>query len=245
MATVKKQKKVMGEFIYGLNPVIEALKAKRRKFIAIYTTKETPKGFARIEKLLPKYPVTMQYVTREVLTKMAETSDHQGVIAWVQEYPFRKKPFDPAQHKTIVMLDGIQDPRNLGAILRSAYCTGVDGVVMCKKNGAPLNAVAIKSAAGLSEHLEIYQAPSAIAAVQELKAAGYHLYLAVFDGTDAMKCTFERPACIVIGSEGFGVSKEIMNSGTKVTLPQRNNDISYNASVAAGILLFLAQYSSK
>lgn len=242
MAQEKKVKKIEGELIYGMHPIIEALKARKRKFTSIYTTKPAPREFEQIEKLLPKYPVAIQYVERDVLTRMAGTSDHQSVVAWVQEYPFRKKPFEVTRTKTILMLDGIQDPRNLGAMLRSAYCTGVDGVVICKKNSAPLNGVALKASAGLAEHLEIYLATSAIAAALELKGAGYTLYVAVFNGQDATTCRFERPACIVIGSEGFGISNEVIKLGTKVTLPQKVGDISYNASVAAGILLFLMQY---
>ena len=137
------------------------------------------------------------------------------------------------------MLDGVQDARNVGAILRSAYCTNADGVIMIQKGAAPLNAAAIKASAGLAEHLEIFNAPSAPAAAAELKKAGYNLYLAIFDGTQAQKVTYQEPLCIVIGGEGFGISKEILKSGTHVTLPQKRNDISYNASVAAGILLFL------
>jgi 23S rRNA (guanosine2251-2'-O)-methyltransferase len=110
---------------------------------------------------------------------------------------------------------------------------------MIKRGGAQLTGTAIKSAAGLSEHLEIYMAQSASAAVLELKNAGYNLYLATFDGENAATCAYKNPLCAVIGGEGLGISKQILSSGTHVTLPQKTSDISYNASVAAGILLFL------
>jgi len=137
------------------------------------------------------------------------------------------------------MLDGLQDPRNLGAILRTAYCTGVQGIIITQKGSVPLNGTAIKSAAGLSEYLEIYQASSAQQAAQELTQAGYNLYLAAFGGQNAVTCEYKKPLCIVIGGEGFGISKQVYKYGTEITLPQRTPDISYNASVAAGILLFL------
>jgi 23S rRNA (guanosine2251-2'-O)-methyltransferase len=235
----RNEKKAVGELIYGINPVVELLKSRRRKLISIYTTKPTPKGWQKIEKLMPKYPVAIQYVTREVITRMAGTADNQGIVAWVQPFGYRKKPFDPQKQPFIVLLDGIQDPRNLGAIIRSAHCAGANGVIICKKGGAPLSATAIKSSAGLAENVEIYQAPSVQAAVQELKASGYNLYLATFDGQNAAECKYAQPTCLVIGSEGLGVSKQLMGSGTHVTLPQRSADISYNASVAAGILLFI------
>lgn len=236
---IKKNKEVQGELVYGMHPVIEILKAKRRKVISLYTTKPTPKGWEDIEKLMPKYPVAIQYVAREVLHRMVDTTDHQGVIAWVQPFPFRTKLFSPDKEKFLLMLDGIQDPRNLGAILRTAYCTGIQGVILTQKGSVPLNATAIKSAAGLSEYLEIYQTASAESASQELHKAGYHLYLAAFGGTDATACEYKQPTCVVIGGEGFGISKGVYKYGTEITLPQRTRDISYNASVAAGILLFL------
>jgi 23S rRNA (guanosine2251-2'-O)-methyltransferase len=151
---VRKKKQIKGELIYGINPLVELLKAKRRKLISIYTTKPVPKQWREIEEAMPTYPVQIQYVSRDVLTNMCGSNEHQGVVAWVQSFAFRKKSFDPEKQPFIVMLDSIQDPRNLGAILRSAYCTGAQGVVVTTKNSAPLNSVAIKSSAGLSEHLE-------------------------------------------------------------------------------------------
>ena len=138
------------------------------------------------------------------------------------------------------MLDGVQDVRNLGAILRSAYCCGVDGVVLCSKKGARVNAAALKASAGLAEHVPLFVAPSAQAAVQELQRAGYKLFLTTFDGQNATQVSYDGPVCIVIGNEAVGVTKGILSAGTKITLPQRHEGISYNASVAAGITLFIA-----
>ena len=235
----KKDKETKGELIFGIHPIVELLKAKRRKLISIYTTKPVPQAFEEIQRLWPKYPVPIQYVTRDVLDRMVGSTDHQGVVAWTTVFPFRKVFFDPNKHKFLVMIDGVQDPRNLGAILRSAYCTGVDGAIIIKRGGAQLTGVAIKSSAGLSEHLEIYAAQSAAAAVIDLKNAGYTIYLATFDGENAISCQYKTPMCAVIGGEGTGISKSILSSGIHVTLPQKQSDISYNASVAAGILLFL------
>jgi 23S rRNA (guanosine2251-2'-O)-methyltransferase len=240
----KKDKETKGELIFGIHPIIELLKAKRRKLISLYTTKPTPQAFEDIQKVWPKYPVPIQYVTREVLDRMVTTTDHQGVVAWTQAFPFRKTFFDPKKQPFLVMIDGVQDPRNLGAILRSAYCTGVNGAIVIKRGGAQLTGIAIKSSAGLSEHLEIYAAQSAPAAIAELKSAGYNIYLATFDGENAATCDYKRPLCMVIGGEGMGISRSILSAGKHVTLPQRDSDISYNASVAAGILLFLISTTS-
>jgi len=233
-----KKKEMRGELVCGVHAIVELLKAKKRKLLTIYTTRPEPKAWRTIEPLLPKYPVPIQYVNREVLHKIAGTTDHQSIVAFAQPFVFRKKFFDPKREKSLVLLDGIQDVHNLGAILRSVYCTGFDGVVLCKKQSAPISAAVIKASAGLAEHVPIYQSPSPQSAVQELKSAGYDLYLTTFDGQDATIIDYQLPLCIVIGSEATGISKEILRSGKHVTLPQRSADISYNASVAAGILLF-------
>jgi len=236
----KKTVKQDGELIYGINPVIELLKAKKRPLITLYTTKPTPKSWDRIEKLLEGKRVNIQYITRDALAKLANTTDHQGVVAWAKPFVYRKKFFEPTKHKHLVLLDGIQDTRNLGAILRSAYCTNFDGVILLQKGAAPLNAAALKASAGLAEHLDIYVTASAATALQELKNAGYQVYTAAFKGENVTKTSFTDPLCIVIGSEGVGISSVLLKAGIQITLPQKQGqDISYNASVAAGILLFL------
>ena len=235
----KKPKDIQGEMLYGVHPIIELLKAKKRKLLALYTTKPTPQAFAQIEALMPKYPVQIQYVSRETLARMAGTPDNQSVVALAAPFCYRTTFFDPEKAPFLLMLDGIQDVRNLGAILRSAYCVGVDGIIITQRKSAPLHAAAIKASAGLAEHLPIYLAPSVLAAAQQLKDAGYHLYITNFKGENAAKLSYQSPLCLVIGSEGTGVSPALFKFGTEVTIPQRSQDISYNASVAAGIMLFL------
>lgn len=228
-----------GEMLYGAHPIIEMLKAGRRRLISIYTTKPFPKAWTRLAPYLPKSVPNIQYVTKEVLDRMTAGAEHMGVVAWVSSYKFSSKMFSPSKYPFILLLDSIQDVRNLGAILRSAYCTGVTGVVLCKTKSAPLTAAAIKSAAGLSEHLDIYVAASMKQAVQEAKQAGYNLYMAVLNGQNAMQVAYTKPACLVIGNEATGIQQSMRKEGTLITLPQRTPDISYNASVAAGILLFV------
>lgn len=223
--------------VYGIHPILELLRAKRRTLRMIYTTRPEPQAWGQIRRLLPAH-VPISYVTRDQLAKMAGTTDHQGVVAQAAPFQFRKKPFDPTRSPFLIALDGIQDPRNLGAIIRSAYCTGVDGIIISRKQSAPLNAVALKSSAGLAEHIEICEVASLAPALQELKKAGYANYIAALGGKDVRKTAFTQPLCIVIGSEGIGVSAAVLAQGERVMLPQKTADISYNASVAAGVLLF-------
>lgn len=237
--TQKKTKKQPVEYIYGVNSIKEVLKAKNRKLLALYTTRPEPKAFKALQRMMPKYPVQIQYVNRTKLQQLVGSDEHQGIVAMVQPYGYRKAFFEPKKQPFIILLDGVQDVRNVGAILRSAYCTGADGVIVCKKGGAPLTAAAHKASAGLAEHLVIHQSPSVQDAVVQLKKSGYQIYVTAFNGENAATIQYKKPVCLVIGSEGEGVTKSIIKDGIQITLPQRSADISYNASVAAGILLFL------
>lgn len=240
--STKDRNKVPVEMLYGAHPIIEMLKAKRRKLHSIYTTKNLPKAWERVQPYLPASIPNIQYVSRDVLDRMAGTTDHNCIIALVSPFKFTQTIFKPKEKPFIVLLDAIQDVRNAGAILRSAFCTEVDGIVMCKTKGAPLTPAVFKASAGLAEHLPIYQVGSLKQAIAELKQAGYHFYMAVLDGQDATKTVFQKPCCLVIGNEAEGITKDIRGQGTLITLPQKTPDISYNASVAAGILMFLLKY---
>lgn len=234
----KKQPVKYSNFIYGVHPILELLQSKRLKIGAIYTLKNPIKSWSTIAKLIPSHiPVSM--VTRETLDNITGTKEHQGVLAFVADFPFSQAIFTPEKQKFVILLDEIQDVRNLGAILRSAYCTGVDGVILVRANAASLTAAAIKASAGLALHLPIHIAASVKSAVAELKKAGYHVYAATLDGSQsAAKVTFESPAVLIIGNEETGISADVAKLGTKILLPQRRPDISYNASVAAGILMY-------
>ena len=233
------------EVVFGIHPVLELAKAKKRKISVVYTSNPAPKIFSQIANHLPSY-VDVRPVSKMHLDKLAETPDHQNIVALASPLVIRKKFFDPAKQPFLVMLDGIQDPRNVGAIIRSAYCSSVSGVILSQKGSSPLTGTVNKSSAGLLEHSDIYIAASANAAVTELKNAGYKIFLATVDNsTPAPKVDFTGPLCIVIGNEGSGITKSILNAGQHVSIPQRNDDISYNASVAAGILLFLAATQNK
>ena len=234
----KKQPVKYTDIIYGVHPIIELLQSKRCKIGAIYTLKNPIKSWSAISKTIPSHiPVSM--VTRETLDNVSGTKDHQGILAFVGEFPFSQTMFTPDKQKFVVILDEIQDVRNLGAILRSAYCTGVDGVILVRANAASLTPAAIKSSAGLALHLPIHLAASIKGAINDLKKSGYHIYCATLGGSESVaNFQFQEPAVLVIGNEETGISNDVAKMGTKILLPQRRPDISYNASVAAGILMY-------
>lgn len=233
----KKVTKKPQDIIYGIHPIIELLRAKKRHVQIIYTTKPVPKNFKQIERLISPR-TTVKFVTREQLERLTGTKDHQSVAALTTALILRKKPFDPQKQPFIVMVDSVQDTRNLGGILRSVHCTGAFGAVIPEKNGAPLTGATNKASAGLVEHLEIYRPSNSHIALQEIKEAGYSIYLAALGGKSSLEITYTKPLCIVIGNESTGISRDLLKMGQAVTLPQKTPEISYNASVAAGILLF-------
>jgi len=226
------------ELVFGVHAILELLKAKKRKLYSIYTTKPTPKAWDKIQELLPKYTL-IQYVDKKLLNKMADSEDHQNIVGLASPFITRNKSFDANKNRFLLLLDGIQDTKNLGAILRSAYCTNLDGVIISQKNSAPISAAAIKSSAGLAEHLEILMAPSTSQAIQKLKESGYHIYLATVDNSKPINTVdYKFPLCVVIGNEATGISKGLLHTGEHIYLPERRDDILYNASVAAGIIMF-------
>lgn len=227
------------EIVYGIHPISELLKARKRKLHKIYTTKPEPKNWVQFAKLLPSYTEVV-YKERAFLDHLAQSTEHQGVVGLASPFVTRKQFFDPKRHPFLLLLDNIQDPRNLGAILRSAYCTGVTGVIITTKNSAPLTPTVLKAAAGLAEHLEIHLTTNAVTALQTLKNNGCQIFLATVDQSrSATAIQYPSPLCLVIGNEGQGISRPLAGLGQHVTLPQIKADVSYNAAVAAGILLFM------
>ncbi|MFT6765580.1 MAG: 23S rRNA (guanosine2251-2'-O)-methyltransferase [Alteromonas naphthalenivorans] len=245
MAKTIKKKMVAGDIIYGVHPVVELLKQKRRKVLDVFMLNPEPKIWMELRDMLPKYPVRIHKMSKESLNQRLGTTDHQGIGAFAQQFPFRKKFFEPKKQPFLLLLDGVQDVRNFGAIVRSAYCTGVNGIIICRRKGAPLRGASLKASAGLVERMEIYETSSVGNAIQELKDAGYNLYVAALSKkANAFTIQYKKPLCLIIGSEGTGVSSLALKSGTVVTLPQKSTDVSYNASVAAGILLSVISQQS-
>lgn len=230
--------------VFGIHPVRELLRAKQRPVYNIFVVKPFPKAWSELERLVPKH-VSVTFMPREQLTIKSGTSDHQGIVAVAGKLPIRTRCFDPEKQPIIVLLDGIQDARNLGAIVRSASCAAVNGVIIPQKGSAPLDGVAAKSSAGLMEYMPIYQPVSSATAIQEVHQAGYNIYLATCEGDDLRSVEFQSPLCLVIGSEGSGITPSLLKKGKRISIPQRLPEISYNASVAAGIIFFFVSSTFK
>ena len=225
--------------VFGRNPVKEALRANRVNKIYItsnFSDKE-------INILLQEKKPAIRVLTLGELDNFAH-GVHQGIAAEVKPYEYLD--FDEILRRSrkqtlpvIVLLDGIEDPHNLGAILRSCDVFNVTGVLLPKHNQVPLNATVAKSSAGAINFVPVAQIGSIQQAIQKLKDNGF--WVVSTDGSatiDYSKLTYDFPVALVIGSEGKGVSRLVReNSDYVVKIPQYGHVNSLNASVAAGILL--------
>lgn len=232
-------KKVSNNLIFGRNPIREALTANKVKKVFLSN------GFSHVEilKLINDKHVPITYVNNNELDRMVE-GVHQGIIAEIKDYEYYS--FDAILQKAksksdsiIVILDGINDTHNLGAILRCCDVFGVSGIVMGKHNQVPLNATVAKASAGAINYVPVCLVNNLNQAIARLKEEGY--WIVATDGSAEINyqdLKYDFKVGLVIGSEGLGVSKLVLkNSDYIVKIPQFGHVNSLNASVATGILL--------
>lgn len=226
--------------IYGRNPVKEALRANR--VIKVLTTANF--SDKEITPLIQEKHVVVKMVTHGELDSKCDGGIHQGIAAEIKpfEYIDLEEILRKSRKETlpvVVILDGINDTHNLGAILRSCDVFNVTGVLIPKHNQVPLNATVAKASAGAINYVPVVQIGSINQTIQKLKDNGF--WIVSTDGSakiDYSKLTYDFPVALVIGSEGKGVSPLIIkNSDYVVKIPQYGHVNSLNASVAAGILL--------
>jgi 23S rRNA (guanosine2251-2'-O)-methyltransferase len=171
--------------------------------------------------------------------------NHQGLLAYVSsaEYASVDDIFacagERGEDPFIVVLDGVTDPHNLGAIIRSADCAGAHGVIIPERRSAGLNPACVKAAAGAVEYMRVARVTNLPRTLDELKEKGVWLYASDMDGESVYEADKSGPAAIVIGAEGEGVSRLVLEKCDKtLSIPMRGHVGSLNASVAAGIMLF-------
>ena len=225
--------------IYGKNPVIEAIRAKKALKVFVVSNFNDQK----ILNLIKENRLNMISISPNEMDKMCN-GVHQGVAAELKPYQtvsleeiiYKAKNKDK---KIIVMLDGIEDPHNLGAILRSADVFEASGIILPKHNSVSLNATVAKTSAGAINYVPVAIVNNLNQAIATLKDEGY--WIVSTDGSatiDYSSIKYDFPVVVVIGSEGKGVSSLVLkNSDYIVKIPQFGHVNSLNASVAAGILL--------
>ena len=174
-----------------------------------------------------------------------KTANHQGIVAYAAgvEYCTVQDLLTVAKERGeapfVIVLDGIEDPHNLGSILRSADCAGAHGVVIAKRRSAQVSAAAVKASAGAVEYVRVARVVNIRSALEELKKAGLWIAGADMEGQPMQKQNLAGPLALVIGSEGDGLSKLVRETcDYLVSIPMRGHIDSLNAGVAAGILMF-------
>jgi 23S rRNA (guanosine2251-2'-O)-methyltransferase len=238
------------EVLYGLHPVEEALKAGRRRFDHVLVSSERhDKRLEELVDLCRKSGVHVRQETREQLTQLAQTPAHQGVVALVypQEFLtiedlFTPAPATPGAARLLLALDGVEDPQNLGALLRVADGAGVDGVVLTERRSAPLSPVAVKASAGATEHLRIARVVNLVRSLEELKRQ--NLWIIGLDErgqSDYDDFDFTGDCVLVLGREGAGLHDLVSRTCDHLLrIPMAGGVSSLNVSAAGAVVLYEA-----
>ncbi len=232
--------------IVGRNPVLEALKSGKA-VDTLYVNPEAGGSISSITRIARERGIVIKSVSDTKLTQMCQGASHQGVIAsgGCAEYVSvddilaisKKKGTAPF----IIICDEIEDPHNLGAIIRTAEAAGADGIIIPKRRSASLNATVYKTSAGAASWLPVAREPNLGAAIDKLKANGVWVYGTDASGEDYTETSFTGAVALVIGSEGFGMGRLIREKcDFLVKLPMNGKITSLNASVAAGIFMYEA-----
>lgn len=234
------------ELIAGKHPVLEALRSGR-EINKIWIAEGSQKSLAQpIAAEAKKLGIVVQFVDKRKLDSMAAGIAHQGVIAQAAAFAYVEveRLLEIAKEKGetpfLLLLDEIEDPHNLGSILRTAECTGAHGVVIPKRRSAGLTATVLKTSAGAAEHVPVARVTNLAQTIDKLKEAG--VWVAGTDVSakqDVYKTKFDMPLAIVIGNESKGMGRLIKEKcDFLVKLPMRGQLNSLNASVAAGVLMY-------
>ncbi len=231
--------------IIGRNAVIEALKSGREIDTLLVSKGERSGSMGRIVGECRERGVTVKEVDSRKLDRLCGNANHQGVAAYaaVHEYStvedMLKKAEEKGEAPFIIICDEIEDPHNLGAIIRTADACGAHGVIIPKRRGVSLTYAVGKVSAGAVEYVPVARVPNLPSAIDDLKKKGFWIYAADMGGKMWNEQDYSGPAALVVGSEGSGLSRLVKEKcDFTVSLPMKGKINSLNASVAAGILMY-------
>jgi 23S rRNA (guanosine2251-2'-O)-methyltransferase len=232
-------------YIYGINAVAEALKARGRAFQWVGVAKERHDlRLQRVVEECRRQGVAVRFLSRAELDSMAGNNAHQGVVAVTSAKQYGSLDDVVAakrgEHSLLVVLDGVEDPHNLGAILRTADAVGADGVVIPERRSASVTALVTKASAGASEHLPIARVTNIARTVEELKSQNVWTVALDERGTQTYDTLdYNMDCAIVLGAEGKGVHDLVRKKcDFVVSIPMLGKVPSLNVSVAAGVILY-------
>ena len=227
--------------VSGIHPVMEALRAGRAlERVLVAQGAGGPRVQAVID-LARQAEVPVRFEPRASLDRLAGTAAHQGIVALgaAQKYAELDSVVTP-RADILVVLDGVEDPHNLGAIIRTAHAAGAAGVVIPERRAASITDVVAKAAAGALEHLPVVRVTNVNRALDDLKQRGYWIYgLDERGKEDYDRVEYSQPTALVLGGEGKGLHEQVRrHCDVLVRIPMTGKISSLNVSVAAGIVLF-------
>ena len=240
----------MSDYIYGKNPIFEALKSNR-KIESLYLQENIKsKSIEKIIHLAQQQNIQINRITRTAMVKLVRHNHHQGIVAQVADYDYwtlealLTRAFNNGKEPILAILDSIQDPHNLGAIIRSADGAGLDGIIIPKYNAVGVNPTVIKSAAGATAHIKIARVTNLAKAMDSLKQAGFWIAGTTADGDKSFfDLDYTGPLAIVLGSEGKGMRRLVQEKcDYLLQIPMFGKVNSLNVSVSAALLFFQARF---
>lgn len=240
----EEQSSLYRSIIVGRNPVLEALKSSR-EIEKLIIGKGTEGSIRKIIGMAKEKGVPWQYVNKSALDRISDGKVHQGVIAYVSEYTYChvediiEKAKTRKEDPFIIILDGIEDPHNLGAILRTAEGAGAHGVIIPKRRAVGITDVVAKAAAGAVEYVLVAQVSNIAQTVDKLKETGLWIGACDMDGVEYDIANMKGSIALVIGAEGYGISRLVKGKcDFGVSIPMSGHISSLNASNAAAVLMY-------
>lgn len=231
--------------LFGRNSIIEVLKSGRDIEKILIQSGATEGSIKKIIGEAKAKAIFVQEVSKQKLDELTNNEKHQGVMAYVaaHKYSTVEEILNDAKSKSedpfVLILDNIQDPHNLGAIIRSAHNAGVHGIIIPKRRAVGLTSTVSKSSAGAIEYMKVAKVSNIAQTIEDLKSKGIWVACADMDGEIIYQDNLKGPIGIVIGSEGEGISKNVKNKcDFVVSIPMYGKVTSLNASVAASLLVY-------
>jgi 23S rRNA (guanosine2251-2'-O)-methyltransferase len=240
------------DLLWGIHPVFEALEQETDRISEIILVKDRKGG--KREEIIEKAKaagIKINFVAAlRLLGEDASQVRHQGVVAKMSQTTLMsfddllakfEKLVQQGTNPRIIVLDTLQDPHNIGAIIRSAHASGFDGVLLTRERSAPIGGTAAKSAAGAMSHIDICQVTNLVQALQALKKVGAWVFGAIkdADAQSLYEADLVVPACVVVGSEGSGIRPLVRKQcDVLLSIPMEGQIDSLNSSVAAGVIMF-------
>ena len=233
------------DFVFGRHAVVEALQTPDRVNRVFIQEGTSGRDAAKVIDLAREKGIQVQTVPKTKIEDLVGNAVHQGLVASIAAYEYAdledvfKKAEEKGEDPFIVILDGVEDPHNLGSILRTADATGVHGIIIPKRRSASLTATVAKASTGAIEHVPVVRVTNLTQTIEQLKARGVWVFGTDMNGTDYRKWNTKGPLAIVMGNEGKGVSRIVKESVDEmVTIPMVGHVQSLNASVASALMMY-------